>query len=260
MKKFKYFFLILAFSFATSLFSQNLSGIAYYKIKLGGDNLFFNAKLIFNNNESYFVSKQRNISKWRIKKGNIDKGDTNFISQMVYTDTLGHIIFRRSNKPYLLIRDFCKENKPVIYKDTVNINWKITNQKSIIQGLKCVLATAKFRGRNYKAWFTTSIPLPIGPWKFGGLPGLIVELRDDKQEVLIQIKSIESNNNKIAKLNMSGKETTLQKLAECKDKEWLKGIKKEEAMFAKLRAESPDLDIETETPNRRPATELNFNK
>jgi len=260
MKNIKYYFLILALSFATSLFSQKLNGIAHYKIKLGEDNLFFNAKLIFNNSESFFISKQRNISKWRINKGSIENGDTNFISQIVYTDILGHIILKTFNKPYLLIRDFCKEGKPLIYKDTVNIKWKITSKKSTIQGLNCVLATAKFRGRNYKAWFTTTIPLPIGPWKFGGLPGLIVELQDDKKEVLVQLKSVESDENTKVKFNMTGKETTLKKLTKCKDKEWLKGIKKEAAFFAKMRAESPDLDIETEKPKRRPATEINFNK
>jgi len=260
MKNFKYFFLILAFCFTVSLFSQNLSETAHYKIKLGEDNLFFNAKLVFNGQESYFISKQRNISKWRINKGSIENGDTNFISQIVYTDTIGHIVIKEFNKPYLLIRDFCKESKPLIYKDTVNIKWKITSKKSEIQGLNCVLATAKFRGRNYKAWFTTSIPLPIGPWKFGGLPGLIVQIQDDKKEVLIQLKSIESDENTKVKFNMTGKETTLQKITKCKDKEWLKGIKKEAAMFAKMRAESPDVDIEVEPLNRRPATELNFNK
>jgi len=260
MKKFKYYFLILALGFGISSFSQKLNGTANYTIKLGGDNLFFNAKLIFNGQKSYFIAKQRNISRWRINKESVDNGDTNLMSQVVYTDTLGHIVMKEFNKPYLLIRDFCKEGKPLIYKDSVTINWKITNHKSEIQGLNCVLATAKFRGRNYKAWFSTSIPLPIGPWKFGGLPGLIVQIQDDKKEVLMQLKSVETNNNAMVKFNMPGKETTLQKITKCKDKEWLKGIKKETAMFAKMRAEDPDVDIETEIPDRRPATELNFNK
>jgi len=260
MKKTKYYFLIIALSFGMSLFSQKLSGTAHYKIKLGEDNLFFNAKLIFNSKESYFVSKQRNISKWKISKGSVENGDTEFTSQIVYTDTLGHIVLKEFNKPYLLIRDFCKEGKPMVYKDAVNINWKITNHKSVIQGLKSVLATAEFRGRNYKAWFSTSIPLPIGPWKFGGLPGLIVQIQDDKKEVLIQLKSIEFTNNSKAEFNLSGKETNLTKLIECKDKEWRKLVKMTDAKFAKLRAEFPDLDIETEKPKRRPATEINFNK
>ena len=252
--------LIIVLGFATNIFSQEIHGIANYKIKLGEDNLFFDAKLEFDSNKSFFVFKQRNISKWKIKKGSIEAGDTKFISQTVYTDTLGYIVFKDLNKPFLLVRDFCKENQAKIYKDTVKFDWKITNKTEEVQGLNCTLATTKFRGRHYKAWFTLTIPLSFGPWKFGGLPGLIVEIQDDKKEVLIQLKSIDLNVKPKMEYDIKGEETTLKKISKCKDKEWEKSIKKTEAFFARMRAESPDLEIETSTPDRRPATELNFDK
>ena len=36
----------------------------------------------------------------------------------------------------------------------------------------------QFRGRTYKAWYTMEIEIEEGPWKFHGLPGLIVEIAD----------------------------------------------------------------------------------
>jgi len=38
----------------------------------------------------------------------------------------------------------------------------------------CRRAIGKFRGREYEVWYTTDIPIPGGPFKLGGLPGLIL--------------------------------------------------------------------------------------
>ncbi|MBC8986350.1 GLPGLI family protein [Pedobacter sp. N36a] len=44
----------------------------------------------------------------------------------------------------------------------------------------CQKASLSFRGRDYIAWFTTDVPVNDGPWKFSGLPGLIVKIEDTK--------------------------------------------------------------------------------
>ena len=68
-----------------------------------------------------------------------------------------------------------------IFSDSLHpIEWQITNEERVIDSLNCIAATCLFRGRNYKAWFAPEIPLNQGPWKFGGLPGLIVLLTDSE--------------------------------------------------------------------------------
>lgn len=64
--------------------------------------------------------------------------------------------------------------------DTLHhFNWTIdTAETRNIQGYDCSKASTPFRGRDYIAWFTPDIPVPFGPWKFGGLPGLILEVQD----------------------------------------------------------------------------------
>lgn len=56
--------------------------------------------------------------------------------------------------------------------------WEVQDSLRIIDGYECYLATTDFRGRHWYAWFTTEIPIDNGPWKLGGLPGLILEAYD----------------------------------------------------------------------------------
>uniref|UniRef100_UPI00404A9CEF GLPGLI family protein n=1 Tax=Gelidibacter sp. TaxID=2018083 RepID=UPI00404A9CEF len=62
-------------------------------------------------------------------------------------------------------------------KDSLDVfNWNILSDKQDILGFSCQLATMDFRGRKYEAWFTTELPIG-GPWKYDGLPGLIMEIK-----------------------------------------------------------------------------------
>lgn len=60
-----------------------------------------------------------------------------------------------------------------------SIKWIIDNSvtKDIL-GYKCSKATAKIGNRNYTAWFTYNIPMSDGPYKFKGLPGLILSINE----------------------------------------------------------------------------------
>ena len=61
-----------------------------------------------------------------------------------------------------------------------SMQWTLANEKQTICGYQCQKATCHWRGRDYEAWFTSAIPLKSGPWKFGGLPGLIMKIYDTK--------------------------------------------------------------------------------
>lgn len=79
-------------------------------------------------------------------------------------------------------------------EDEEAFEWNILPETSIIQGYESQKAKTVFRGREFTAWFTTEIPISDGPYKFSGLPGLILQLSDDKDHYvfeLVQFKSIE---------------------------------------------------------------------
>lgn len=62
------------------------------------------------------------------------------------------------------------------------LNWELKKETKELLGYNCRQAKMKFRGRYYTAWYTTEIPLFSGPYLFGGLPGLILQISDDEGE------------------------------------------------------------------------------
>ena len=57
-------------------------------------------------------------------------------------------------------------------------DWKIHDETKEIKGYIAQKATTTYAGRDYIAWFTLDIPIQDGPFKFNGLPGLIIEISD----------------------------------------------------------------------------------
>ena len=61
--------------------------------------------------------------------------------------------------------------------------WKLENGEKPIANLSCRKATGKYKGRSYTAWYAPDLPFSYGPWKFGDLPGVIMEIVDSRNEV-----------------------------------------------------------------------------
>lgn len=64
------------------------------------------------------------------------------------------------------------------YNEEQKFDWKISNEKQKIGEYEAQKATTEFGGRKWTAWFTEALPFPDGPYKFSGLPGLIVKIED----------------------------------------------------------------------------------
>ncbi len=56
-----------------------------------------------------------------------------------------------------------------------DMQWEICDSTANIIGYECVAARTDYHGRAWTAWFAPELPLPYGPWKFHGLPGLILK-------------------------------------------------------------------------------------
>ncbi len=62
-----------------------------------------------------------------------------------------------------------------------NLNWQLKNNSKKILKYNVKKAMVNYGGRNWIAWYTEEIPINLGPYVFGSLPGLILELYDDKK-------------------------------------------------------------------------------
>jgi len=69
--------------------------------------------------------------------------------------------------------------------------WKIETGSLTVCGYQCKKATTTFRGRNYTVWYAPKISISDGPWKFWGLPGMILKVSDDKGHYSFECISIE---------------------------------------------------------------------
>lgn len=73
----------------------------------------------------------------------------------------------------------------------IKIDWNLSSDEKQIGNYKCKKATCSYRGRNYIAWYSPDIALSEGPYIFTGLPGLILEIYDDKNQYMFSLNGLE---------------------------------------------------------------------
>lgn len=104
--------------------------------------------------------------------------------------TISEIIFKNYPKNKITFTNYLMASY-LYEEDYVSPEWALRSDTNFIIGYLCKKATTTFRGRNYTAWYALDIPIDNGPWKFKGLPGLILKIEDDKKEVSFECIAIE---------------------------------------------------------------------
>lgn len=121
----------------------------------------------------------------------LDIGQT--VSRFYYRDTIDHAkypisdprgrkcasysVFKNYPSEGLLVysENFIPSGKCFRYEEEMSpLEWTFLKGDTIILGYSCKKAIATFRGRIWTAWYTDDLPYDNGPWKLGGLPGLIL--------------------------------------------------------------------------------------
>lgn len=82
------------------------------------------------------------------------------------------------------------------YKQPVpKISWQTDDEDSTICDVPCKKAKCRFGGREWTAWYAPSFPMEAGPYLFGGLPGLIFKITDDKDNFRFTLNGVENLKN-----------------------------------------------------------------
>lgn len=116
--------------------------------------------------------------------------------------------------------------------DDRKILWTILPDKMKVGEFSAQQATGSFAGRKWTAWFTNDVPLIDGPYKFSGLPGLIVLVSDETGSHRMELRGIKKMaSTSPQELNTQGKDIpfTNRKAVEVNRPQYAKLLKQYES-------------------------------
>lgn len=189
--------------------SKVLNEVMLLDIDKTGSKYYGQQKFIADSTSKADLEKQLKLSPNNISMNRRDKpGQVNYKVTKEYPDFKTYLFTNISSDSYKVEED----KKP---------EWKILPDKQKIGEYNAQKATTKYGGREWTAWFSTDLPFQDGPYKFYGLPGLIVKIEDktgSHSMTLIGNKTIQSTVTKeldlpqgIQLYGMGGKEIEINK-------------------------------------------------
>lgn len=129
--------------------------------------------------ENYHLDIQDNVAKYYIRDY--------FVADSLMVNNIPFPVNMKLNTSTITSHDLGKstfheldllENTVLKVPSQDSQDWKLVDEKKKLGNLTVQKATTNWGGRSWTAWFAPEIPIHEGPYKFRGLPGLIVELSD----------------------------------------------------------------------------------
>ena len=144
---------------------------------------------------------------------------TNYAARMEYVKGLEDVWHNRGFFQFYLYKDY-KEEKITVrdnistyafyYEDELKPqDWTILEDTMTILDYPCQKAICSWRGRDWVAWFAPDIPINEGPFKFYGLPGLIMKLEDTESHYSFTMIGLQQVNEP---MYMYGKSNSYRKI------------------------------------------------
>ncbi len=137
-----------------------------------------------------------------VKAFNISNSESYEILNQAPETEFHYKIFKSYQDKELILAEIITVDKwKYKYKqDLKTIDWEIQPENKEILGFSVQKATGSFAGRNYVAWFAPELPFLDGPYKFSGLPGLILEISDLNNHYHFSLTAFQELANPVDKL------------------------------------------------------------
>lgn len=114
----------------------------------------------------------------------IDDKSNNSITILKDSDTAIYFSTSKDSVITMSLSD-SKGSRYLVKDNAPKIIWIVyENERKMISGYNCYKAKGIFRGREYVAYFTDELPIPFGPFKFKGLPGLILDIKSVENDLV----------------------------------------------------------------------------
>ncbi len=80
-----------------------------------------------------------------------------------------------------------------VFNDPMKVDWKVGDKRTEFHGYKVQEAKLDFEGRKWVALFAPEIPITSGPYKFSGLPGLIMKVYSEDGDYSFEMIELKKN-------------------------------------------------------------------
>ena len=182
--KLKLLFLLIFFSFrisAQGTIKEKFDYEVIYKLSFKLDSTLVKPEseymmLYLGKDYSYYISRAQNFADQIKVKGNSGSTSKNALTNFHYQ------ILKEIKNDRLFYIHTIAADRFYFGQDKNLFNWQIETETKEIKGYKVQKAITNFAGRDYVAWFIPEVPISDGPYKFNGLPGLILEILDVESE------------------------------------------------------------------------------
>lgn len=87
-------------------------------------------------------------------------------------------VYQNSPTGKMTVQSVITPDYYVYEEDARPIRWTLSEKTDTVCGYLCKKATGTYGGRTWTAWYAPEIPVPFGPWKLTGLPGLVLDATD----------------------------------------------------------------------------------
>ncbi|NJC28031.1 GLPGLI family protein [Neolewinella antarctica] len=200
---------LLLFLGVNSVHAQTYEAKYEARLKTGNGQLWSGpTTLVFDNISAAFTTDA-----WPTESALFDVDANNMV--WIDPDSEGMKIYTNFNLGVQKYKVSYGSPKPwnFIFTDSIpKINWSMSEGHRTIAGVDALKAVGSFGGRTYTAWFAPTIPSAFGPYRFTGLPGLIVGIESDDGLISYTLSSFNevSGNDQRILPPVDGKEATLR--------------------------------------------------